>query len=253
MEAAYSQAEKYMIKGLFTSASGMVPHIKRQEVSANNIANAATPGFKKDMVFTQEMSRAQQKLAPRRSDWEQPMIDDVYTDYAPGNLDKTGNTLDMAIEGEGFFTLESPDGATLLTRSGSFNVDADGFLIFSDGFKVMGEGGPIEVGDGLVSVGQTGEVEVDGVTVGRIVPRTVPDTRQLQKIGGSLFAVPEGVELIAVERFTIRQGFIETSNVDIVREMIDMMVSFRAYEANSKAVRSQDESLGHLFQRVGGG
>ena len=241
-----------MIKGLFTSASGMVPHIKRQEVSANNIANAGTPGFKKDMVFTQEMSRAQQKSAPRRSDWEQPMIDDVYTDYAHGALDRTGNALDMAIEGEGFFALEAPDGTTLLTRSGSFNVDADGFLVFSRGFKVIGEGGPIEVGDGLVSVAQTGEVQVDGATVGRIVPGTVADMDQLQKIGDSMFAVPEGTELIAVERFNIRQGFIETSNVDIVREMIDMMVSFRAYEANSKAVRSQDESLGHLFQRVGG-
>lgn len=231
----------------------MVPHIKKQEVSANNIANAGTPGFKKDMVFTQELSRAQQKHAPRRSDWEQPMINDVYTDYAPGNLDKTGNALDLAIEGEGFFTLEGPDGTVLLTRSGSFNVDADGFLVFSDGFKVIGEGGPIEVSDGQVSVAQTGEIQVDGLTVGRIVPVTVPDVNQLQKIGGSTFAVPEGIELIAVERFNIRQGYIETSNVDIVREMIDMMVSFRAYEANSKAVRSQDESLGHLFQRVGDG
>ena len=242
-----------MIKGLFTSASGMVPHIKRQEVSANNIANAGTPGFKKDMVFTQEMSRAQNKLAPRRSDWETPMIDEVYTDYAHGHLDKTGNTLDLAIEGEGFFTLEAPDGTTVLTRSGSFNVDADGFLVFSDGFRVIGEGGAIEIGDGEVSVGQTGEVEVDGTIVGRIVPGTAPDIGQLQKLGDSLFAVPEGVELIPVEQYSIRQGFIETSNVDIVREMIDMMVSFRAYEANSKAVRSQDESLGHLFQRVGDG
>ncbi|MDH3892625.1 MAG: flagellar basal-body rod protein FlgF [candidate division Zixibacteria bacterium] len=241
-----------MIKGLFTSASGMVPHIKRQEVSANNIANAGTPGFKKDMVFTQEMSRAQKKFVPRRSDWEQPMIEDVYTDYAPGNMDKTGNTLDLAIEGDGFFVLEAPDGTRLLTRSGSFNVDADGFLVFSDGFKVLGEGGPIEVGDGLVSVAQTGEIQSDGAIVGRIVPGAVTDISQLQKIGDSLFALPEGTELIAVERFNIRQGFIETSNVDIVREMIDMMVSFRAYEANSKAVRSQDESLGHLFQRVGG-
>ena len=84
------------------------------------------------------------------------------------------------------------------------------------------------------------------------VPSTVSDIDQLQKIGNSLYAVPEGTELIAVERFNIREGYIETSNVDIVREMIDMMVSFRAYEANSRAVQAQDQSLNNLFSRVGG-
>ncbi len=241
-----------MIKGLYRSASGMIPHLKKQEVSANNLANAGTPGYKKDLVFTQELSRAKQKFAPRRTDWEQPMIEDVYVDYTPGSLDKTGNALDLAIEGDGFFTLEAPDGSTLLTRSGSFGVDADGFLVFSDGFRVIGEGGPIEVGDGRVTVNHTGSIEVDGALVGRIVPNTVADMNQIEKIGDSMFAVKEGAELIAVESFSIRQGFLETSNVDLVREMIDMMISFRAYEANAKAMRSQDESLGHLFSRVGG-
>jgi flagellar basal-body rod protein FlgG len=241
-----------MIKGIYTSASGMAPHLKKQELSANNIANAGTPGFKRDMIFTQELSRAERKLQPRRSDWERPMIEDVYTDFTAGFFDKTGNALDMAIEGDGFFTLEAEDGSVLLTRSGSFMVDADGFVTFPGGLRLIGEGGPVEVGSGMVTIGQSGEIQSDGVIVARIVPSTVSDIDQLQKIGNSLYAVPEGTELIAVERFNIRQGYIETSNVDIVREMIDMMISFRAYEANSRAVQAQDQSLDNLFSRVGG-
>ncbi len=241
-----------MIKGLYTSASGMIPHIKRQEASANNIANAGTPGFKKDIVFTRELSRAEARMQPKKSDWVQPMINDVFTDYAPGIFERTGNPLDLAIEGDGFFTLESEDGATLLTRAGSFTVDADGFLAFPGGLLAIGEGGPIEVGNGKVSVSVTGEVEVDGMAVARVVPRTVADLDQLEKVGSSMFAVPDGVELIDVEKTYIRQGFLEASNVDIVREMIDMIASYRAYEANARGVQAQDQSLNHLFGRVAG-
>ncbi|MFH1687352.1 MAG: flagellar hook-basal body protein [bacterium] len=241
-----------MIKGLFTSASGMIPHVRRQEIAANNLANAATPGFKKDGVFTQELSKANQKLASRKTDWEQPMMDKTYTDYAPGVFDKTGNPLDLAIDGDGFFVLTTPDGQTVLTRSGSFTSSAEGLLEFPGGATVMGEGGPVEIGNGQVSISSSGEVDVDGIVVARIVPRTVNDLTQLQKIGGSMFVVPEGTELIDVETSTIRQGYLETSNVDIVAEMVDMITSFRNYEANARAVQSQDNSLDHLFKRVAG-
>lgn len=241
-----------MIKGLFTSASGMIPHVRRQELAANNLANAATPGFKKDGVFTQELSKAQQKIAARRTDWEQPMLDKVYTDHAPGVFDKTGNPLDMAIDGDGFFVLSTPDGQTVLTRSGSFTTSAEGLLEFPGGANVMGEGGPIEIGDGKVTISMSGEVDVDGIIVATIVPRTVNDLTQLEKIGGSMFAVPDGVELIDVRTSSVRQGYLETSNVDIVAEMVDMITSFRNYEANARAVQSQDTSLEHLFRRVAG-
>ena len=240
-----------MIKGLYVSASGMIPHVKKQELSANNISNASSPGFKRDAVFTKELTRAEKRHVPQMSDWQQPMIDEVYTDFAPGIFDRTGNPLDLAIDGDGFFTLLTPDGQTALTRSGSFGVDANGFLMFPEGNLVMGEGGPIEVGDGDLSVSASGEVSVNGISVGRIQAQTVLDLDQLHKVGGSLFVVPEGVELVPVEKAVIRQGFLETSNVDIVGEMIDMIVSFRSYEANAKAVQSQDQSLEHLFNRVG--
>ncbi len=240
-----------MIKGIFTSASGMIPRIKKQELTANNLANASTPGFKKDAIFTRELSKAEARLKPRRSDWERPMVDEIYTNFAPGVFDKTGNALDLAIDGDGFFTLELADGSTALTRAGAFTVNRDGLVAFPGGALLMAEGGPLEVGSGQVAVSLSGDVQVDGATVGRITPVTVQSLDQLEKIGSAMFIVPEGVELTPVRTATIQQGFLETSNVDIVREMIDMIISFRQYEADSKSIQMQDQSLDHLFNRVG--
>lgn len=239
-----------MIKGIYTSASGMVPRVKKQEITANNIANVSAPGFKKDMIFTRELSRVEKKLRPTKSDWQQPMVDEIYTNFSPGVFDKTGNPLDLAIDGDGFFRLELSDGSIALTRAGSFMVSNEGFLAPPGGGFLLGEGGPIEVGSGEVAVSQSGVVQSDGMNVGRITPVTVADLELLDKIGGSLFAVPDGVELIPVEKATIHQGFLESSNVDIVREMIDMIISFRNYEADSRALQMQDQSLDHLFNRV---
>jgi len=101
-------------------------------------------------------------------------------------------------------------------------------------------------------VGGTGDVEVDGVSAGTIRPQSVADFDDLQRIGGSLFAVPEGVELIPPISASIRQGYLETSNVEVVHEMVDMIVAYRSYETNAKALQMQDESLSHLFAKVAG-
>jgi flagellar basal-body rod protein FlgG len=229
----------------------MLPRIKKQEITAHNLANVSTPGYKRDTLFTKELSRAERKLTARKSDWEKPMVNQVYTDFAPGIFDKTGNPLDLAIDGDGFFTLELPDGTRALTRAGSFTVNQEGMLAFPGGALLLGDGGPIEVGNGKVSVAPSGDVDINGFVVGRIVPMTVPDLEQLHKVGSSLFIVPEGVELIPVDKATIRQGYLEASNVDVVREMVDMIISFRSYEANARAVQAQDQSLENLFNRVG--
>ena len=241
-----------MIKGIYTSASGMMPKIRKQEVTSHNLANASTPGFKKDRVFAKELTRAERKAVPTKADWETPMVNDIFTDYSQGIFNKTGNPLDFAIDGDGFFQLQLDDGTSVLTRSGNFVVNQDGLISFPGGALLMGEGGPIEVGNGKVTVGSTGEVQSDGSTVGRILPVTVNDLTELDKIGGSFYKVPEQIETIPVQNATIQQGYLESSNVDIVSEMIEMIISFREYEANAKSIQAQDASLGHLFDRVGG-
>ncbi len=129
-------------------------------------------------------------------------------------------------------------------------IDNEGFLAFDGGFRVMGEGGPIQVGSGSMAVAQNGEVQVDGTSAGRIVARTVPDATKLQRLGGSLFAVPPGQTLTASPYATIQQGYLETSNVDVVTEMVDMIVAYRTYEANARALQTQDSTLDNLMKNV---
>lgn len=241
-----------MIKGLYTSASGMLPHQRKQEAVANNLANASTPGYKKTDVFIRELSRAEARHQVRKSDWQQPMDVETFTDYQQGNFDRTGNPLDLAIDGDGFFRIQLPNGEQGLTRSGSFVINNDGLLAVPGGGVVLGEGGPIEVGNDKVTVAATGEVSSGSIQVGRIVPVTVSDLTQLPKVGGSLYIVPPDAQLISLPQSTIQQGFLEASNVDTVREMIEMIISFRSYEANARAIESQDQSLGQLLTRVAG-
>ncbi|MEW5796544.1 MAG: flagellar hook-basal body protein [Candidatus Zixiibacteriota bacterium] len=241
-----------MIKGIYRSANGMLPRMERQDAIAHNIANAGTTGFKKNVMFVKELARAEGKVRPRKSDWEKSVASYIRVDHTPGVFDKTDNPLDLAIDGDGFFTLQTPEGATVLTRSGSFVVDNEGFLAFPGGFRLVGEGGPLQVGNGTLSVSQNGDVQSDGVSVGRIVPKTLADLDRLQRIGGSLFAVPEGEQLLPSLWATVRQGYLETSNVDIVGEMVDMIVAYREYEANARALQTQDTTLDHLMNKVAG-
>ncbi|UCD17476.1 MAG: flagellar basal-body rod protein FlgF [Candidatus Zixiibacteriota bacterium] len=240
-----------MIKGLYRSASAMIPRIKQQETIANNLANAAAPGFKRDKVFSKELSRVQAKQAMSRSDWQTPMIDQVYADHSQGTLDRTDNPLDMALEGSGFFVLEGEDGELFLTRAGNFMVSPDGFLVSPGGHRVLSEGGPIAITSGEISVSEAGQVAVDGTEVGRIRVADITEPAELTKSGDSEFRVPEGIELRAAVDYVIRNGYLEASNVNTIREMVDMISSFRSYESDAQALKAQDDSLEKLINNVG--
>lgn len=241
-----------MIKGIYSSASGMVPLVRKQELHANNIANAKTTGFKKDIQFNRELNKAEAKIQIKRSDWQQPLVDQVFVDYSSGAFDKTGNPLDLAIEGDGFFVLLDSEGNQFLTRAGMFEISREGLMQFPGGLILNGQGGAIEVGVGELTVSQSGEVQIDGATINQIIPQTVSDVSLLEKVGSSLFKVPDGVELFASAQPIVRQGYLEMANLNIVQEMVDMIVTYRTFEANSKALQSQDSSLDHLFDKVGG-
>jgi flagellar basal-body rod protein FlgG len=229
----------------------MLPAIKKQESIANNIANVSTPGFKKDGVFTKELSRAQQKAIRTQTDWQQPMADRIYTDYTGGAFDRTDNPLDMAIDGDGFFQVELEDGRVALTRSGTFTINRDGLIAHTDGPILLADGGAVEPGRGSITISPNGQIEAGGNVVGRITPVTVDNLQELEKIGSALFIVPGGTELVPMQHSTIRQGYLEESNVDIVKQMINMIVAYRTYESNARAVSTQDASLENLFRRVG--
>ena len=122
-----------MIKGIYSSGSGMVPAVRKQEMHANNIANAKTTGFKKDIQFTRELSKAEAKKQIKKDDWQLPLVDQDYVDFTSGTFDQTGNPHDLAIEGDGFFVLLDDEGNQYLTRAGMFEVSKEGLLQFPGG------------------------------------------------------------------------------------------------------------------------
>lgn len=238
-----------MIKGIYSSASAMIPRLRQQEVIANNIANATTPGFKKDSVFVGELTKAEQRSIPTKSDWETPMIDQVYTDQSQGSFDQTGNNLDLAIDGDGFFVVQNEDGSEGLTRNGAFKVSEAGFLVNGSGEQAMGTGGPIQLPAGQVTVGSDGIISVDGVQLTTIRVAAVEDPSKLEKFDGK-FRIPEGVELGPAVNFVVRQGYLEGSNVDVITQMVQMISSYRNYESDSQSLKAQDESLEKLIREV---
>ncbi len=241
-----------MLKGIYKAASSMIPRIKQQEITANNIANASTAGYKKDSVFLKELNALKKSQLPRRSDWEQPMIDQIYVDYSQGVMDRTGNVLDVAIVGNGFFVLENPEnGERIFTRNGNFSADTDGFLVNSEGFRVMADSGYVEVGPGEVDISEAGQVLVDDSEVGRLQVVDFSDKSTLVRQDNTGFAVVDETQPEPAKDYTLRQGFLERANIDVVKEMVGMIITMRSYEAAAKAIQSQEETLNALFTHVG--
>jgi flagellar basal-body rod protein FlgG len=238
-----------MIKGIYTSASGMLPRVLKQEIYANNMANVNTTGFKKDNVFMQVLD----KISRENPDipWETPMVDDIYTDYTQGAIERTDDPHDLAIEGSGFFAVETEKGIRY-TRSGDFAMSSQGILTDQAGDPVLSDSGPISVVGSDFVVGTDGTVSVDGNSAGRLKIVDFARPYRLKKTDGGYFipADPSIAEKPA-SSYQVRQGYLEKSNVNVIEVMVDMLASFRAYEAGQKAIQSQDETLEKAVNDLG--
>ena len=244
-----------MLRGLYIAASGMLNEERRLDVIANNIANADTTGFKRAVP----VAEAAFSLVLRRvgDGPAAPVIGELgvggpLTAAVPamvqGGLRATGRALDLALVGEGFFVVQTSAGVRY-TRDGSFSLDREGYLVTADGHRVLGTAGPIRVGSGQVAVTADGEVLVDGRAAGRLRLAAFPAEIRLAREGDNRFRAPEG----SVERqaqATVRSGYLELSNVQPVREMVDMIAVMRAYEASQRAVRAHDETLGQAVNEI---
>jgi flagellar basal-body rod protein FlgG len=257
-----------MIRGLYTSSAGMQVEQLRQEAIANNLANLNTAGFKKDMAVI--TARENMHLKHTNNPTAQGplpgtnkialgdlgtgvLLDRFVKDFEQGDMRQTENPFDLAIQGEGFFTVEGEGGEHLYTRGGDFTRDAEGRLTDKAGRPVLGQSGPIRVGSGTFQVGGDGIVSVDGNPIDKlaIVKFANPD-EQLSKIGDTLFRNESG-EDPQVADASVEQGMIEGANVNSVREMVEMIACLRQYESNQKAVQSQDETLSKAVNEVGRG
>jgi flagellar basal-body rod protein FlgF len=256
-----------MIRGLYTSGWSMLANTKKMDVISNNLANASTTAFKKDTVvfeafpeiLTRRLNDVQSNSNPSGRIGSMELSSDVgevFTYYNQGQLVKTGSDFDIAINGANtaFFTVLVPgqDGTVneYFTRDGAFTLNSDNQLVTKEGYPVMGEQGGIYLDDGPFTVEDDGTLVQNGIVVDRLLIRQFANGSDLRKYGSNLVESTEGAQQI---NFTgvIEQGNIEQSNVDIVREMVDMISVVRAYEANQKMIQVQDETLGKAVNEVG--
>ncbi len=240
-----------MIRGVYISASGMLAESARQDVIANNLANADTVGFKRsetatrpfvDFLVSNVGMPGTNRVGPVSMGAQVDRTDVI---LRQGSLETTGNPLDVALVGDGYFAVETPEGRRY-TRDGSFRVDATGTLVTKEGFGVAGASGPIRVGAGTVDIGADGTVSQGGRQVGRLELAGL-DPTTVEPQGDSLFTgQPAGA---ATGR--VRQGHLESSNVQVVQEMVELIRVMRSFESNQRAVKAQDETLGEAVTRVG--
>ena len=225
-----------MDRGLYVAAAGMRAEQVRQDQLSNDLANAATPGYKRDRTvqasFGELLVRNTRTGAAVGRVGLGPYAEATVTDIRPAAPRETGEPLDFAIEGDGFFRVRTPEGDRY-TRAGRFSAAADGTLTDASGNAVLGPGGaPVRVGaDGTVAPGRLGVVMLTDVV----------------KRGEGLFdGTPGGAGTVGV----VRQGALETSGVDPTRAMVDMIASLRAFEAGQKSITTIDETLGRAATQV---
>ena len=262
-----------MWRGLYTATAGMITETTRTAVIANNLANVNTAGYKRDRALDREF---EPMLIRRINDTEKMKITDfkgfsldrrapivgmlglgsytqeIATDHAQGVMMTTGNPYDLAISGEGYFMVETPDGVRY-TRNGSFYRAANGNLVTSDGRNVLDtQGRPLnipETATGVV-VNQRGDMYADGQLVGTLGFVQFNDRRAVLKQGDSLYYAQEGVRP-APATGMVEQGVLERANSNVVSEMVALINNYRVYEADSKAVTTQDTMLDHSVNEVG--
>jgi flagellar basal-body rod protein FlgG len=247
----------------------MIAQQRTVDVVANNLANVNTNGFKKDVaVFRAAPEERFYRLNdPLKLPWvnfivdKRPYIgwsgsgvkpDEVFTQHTAGALKQTFNPLDLAITGEGFFKVESPQG-TRYTRDGAFVINNQNQLATASGFVVLGEEGPITIKGNTVLFSTDGTVLVDGKKAGKLeIVKFAEPFMDLKKIGDNLFAEHEGGKPeIKVEIPQVMAGFLEGSNVNPVKEMVDMITALRAYETSQRMVTSQDATVDRAINAVG--
>lgn len=178
-------------------------------------------------------------------------VDEVFTDFEQGPLNQSGNPLDVAFQGKGFFTVETPKGERY-TRNGEFTLDADGYLTTKEGYKVLGQNGYIQIKGKNITITEKGQVYSDENEIDTLKTVDFKDYKLLQKQGEGLFTDAGGdpQNMIAAEG-TIQQGFSEGSNVNSVKQMVDMITVLRSYEANQKVIKTHDDMLQKSVNEIG--
>jgi flagellar basal-body rod protein FlgF len=240
-----------MLQGIHLAVQGMTTMMQKQDQIAHNLANVNTTGYKQSGLFTKSF---QKYLA---NDQRQPFanrefrVDERYIDFSEGPMKKTDGKLDLTIRGTGFFTIMTPQGVRF-SRNGNFSLDPDGYLVNSSGAKIMGTDGYIRLdrtSDVLVT--EKGDVMQEDKRVGTLRVSDFEKPYALIREGNGYFR-PEKPEYEASKAvgFTIRQGFLEASNANPIRNMVEMIATHRQFDANQRAMTSQGETLEKSIREI---
>lgn len=254
-----------MLRGIYTAGMGLLIQQKKMDIVSNNLANVNTSGYKRDSAIFSSFNSV---LTKRINDYYTPDnasgeignmtlgsdVAQVFTDYSQGTLINSGNNTDLAIDSDdsAFFSVQTGDEnetAERYTRDGSFTVDANNKLVTREGYAVLGEQGPIALSSNDFTINNKGEVIQEGEIIDKLKIKSFKDTKNLRKVGENLVAIEGEAEEKNFEG-TIMQGSLEASNVNSVREMIDMIEVTRAYEACTKILKVHDETLGRAVSEI---
>jgi len=248
-----------MDQSMYSALFGALSNEMRLTLSVNNLANVNTTGYKRDRIAFEDVflrmahdyapdaraSIRQEKLLPDALVVAKPRLAMQSTDFSQGALQVTGNPLDVAIQGPGFFKIRTPEG-DFYSRDGSFMRSGDGTLVTAQGYQVLGGGGPVDVPQGKeLTIAVDGQVSVDGAPVGVIDVVKVNNEEALKKYGANLY---QGMDGVAVQEGALDetetqvvQGYLEKPNVEVVEEMVAMIDTQRSFEAYQKVITSSYE------------
>lgn len=250
----------------YSAVFGALTQQHRLDTIANNLANVNTTGFKGDkLAFKDTFRRYAHDLIdpnttlngkvpwPQANLLAQPRISESVIDLSQGAMKSTGNPLDLAIAGDGFFRVQTPEGE-FMTRQGVYHRSAEGFVVDGHGNQLLGEGGPLQIPEGgVILIDAAGGVSVGGEFIDTIALVRVEDPRALEKVGHSLLRIrPDAaVQAVAAEDATVEQGFLEAANVNVVSEMVNMIEAMRAFEAYQKMISGSFEQDKKAITEIG--
>lgn len=225
-----------MHKGIFIALSGAILKEHQMELVSQNLANGNSLAYKKVKVaFKDYLSNPQSEQDGKIMS----ALAALETDFSNGSLNKTGNPLDLALEGTGFIALENRQ----FTRRGDFKRNTEGYLATQKGVRVLGLKGPVQIPEGKLEIGPNGEVTVNQMQFGAIKLMDFSDKSSLVRVGDDLFQTDQtGIPSKAV----IKQGFLEGSNVDIIKEMTQIISTLREFQAYQKVIQSFDDATSKM-------
>lgn len=250
-----------MDRGTYIAASAGLLQLQKLAVINNNLANVNTPGFKRQFIVSTTRSFDQtlaSKLNPTdpysKGDHDRTpevLSPKTHTDFGLGSIKFTGNPLDVALRHPtDFFLINTPEGVQY-SRAGNFTLNSEGELVTPDGLPVQGDGGAINAVGGAVSISNSGDVLVDGVSVARLQVARFADTQGLEQVGGTRFRLREVAQAPETIPADLEAQSLEMSNVSAISSMIDLIAANRGFEAYTRSARTMDEMNNLAATRLG--